>query len=103
MGQTVASGQLYNVTATQVDADDIVLSGGTMVVESGGTASGTTVSFGGTEIINAGGTELGAQLSGGTQFVSGYDSGATISGAGLIVVSAGGLVASTVVESNGVI
>jgi len=49
MGQTVASGQLYNVTATQVDTDDFVLSGGTMVVESGGTTSDTTVNFGGTE------------------------------------------------------
>ena len=36
MGQTVTSGQLYNVTATQVDTDDVVLSGGTMVVDSEG-------------------------------------------------------------------
>ena len=90
MGHTVSGGSLYNVTATQVDTDDVVLSGGTMVVDPAGLASATTVSAGGTEIIDAGGTDLGAQLSGGTQFVSGYGSGATISGAGLIVVSAGG-------------
>ena len=35
MGQTVSGGSLYNVTATQADTDDNVLSGGTMVVRLG--------------------------------------------------------------------
>ena len=37
----------YNVTAGQTDTNDQVISGGTMFVDSGGTAISTTVSGGG--------------------------------------------------------
>jgi autotransporter passenger strand-loop-strand repeat protein len=44
----------YNVTAGQVDSGDVVAGGGTIFVQSGGTAIGTTVSSGGfLEVQNA--------------------------------------------------
>ena len=49
-----------------------------MLVDSGGTASATTVSSGGSETVSTGGTDLGAQISGGTQVDFGLASGATI-------------------------
>jgi hypothetical protein len=52
---------------------DAVASGGGLIVSSGGTDSGITISAGGSatigsETISAGGTDDGAQVSGGTQF-----------------------------------
>ena len=109
----------YYVSSGVTDSDDIIVSGGSMVVLSGGTAIGatdhsgglltlesggvgsdTSVAAGGSEIISAGGTDLGAQIVGGTQDVFGYASGAAVF-RGSQVVSAGGTAANTTVSSGG--
>jgi autotransporter passenger strand-loop-strand repeat protein len=69
------------------------ISGGTQVVESGGTAGGTILS-GGTEIVSAHGVALVAQISGGTQLDYGSASGAIIT-AGAQIVESGGVASST--------
>jgi len=69
---------------TQFDygtATGVTVFTGSQVVESGGTASDTTVSNGGTEIVSSGGTDGGATISvGGEQDVQGHASGTTITG-----------------------
>src|SRR5690242_9093064 len=103
MGQTVNSGQLYNVTATQHDTNDIVLSGGTMVVDSGGVALATTVSSGGSMAVASGGTASGT-IDDGTLFISagGLDSGSTVNsgGANDIEYVAGTAIGATVVHGD---
>ena len=109
----------YYVSSGVIDSDDIIVSGGSMVVlsggtaigtadhsggfltlESGGVASGASVAAGGSEIVSAGGTDFAAQIVGGTQDVYGYAGGATVV-RGSQVVSAGGTAANTTVSSGG--
>ena len=85
---TVSSGNSpYHVTAGQIDTNDVVISGGSMFVDSGGTAFGTSVSSGGFLTVSAGGTESGSQiLFGGSDTVFGTDLGATVTGNSMGVV-----------------
>jgi autotransporter passenger strand-loop-strand repeat protein len=55
----------FNVSAGHSDAGDVVLSGGSMFVLSGGVANTTTVSSGGTLTIDRGGTEITPTVAGG--------------------------------------
>jgi autotransporter passenger strand-loop-strand repeat protein len=61
----------HNVSSGTPESGDVVVSGGSMFVLSGGTAFGTTVSSGGFLTINKGGSGSGSVLSGGTERVSG--------------------------------
>ena len=97
--------------------DFTILSGGLLVVSSGGYADPGTLS-GGTEVISAGGSDDGTQISGGTQFVYGtatnasiflgsqavefrrIASGTVISG-GLLIVEPGGSAIDATVYSGG--
>ena len=70
---------------------DTIYGGGFQIVESGGTAIGTTIS-GGTEYVSSGGTAISTRInSGGLEVVSagGIASGTTING-GMLEVASGG-------------
>jgi autotransporter passenger strand-loop-strand repeat protein len=114
----VSSGQTYRVSANQTDTGDVVLSGGKMIVESGGEAIATTVENGGSLKVHSGGTISGTInrgfderiMSGGVAIgtiVSGrgreYDYGVasgTILDNGDQVVANGGFSVSTIVGSG---
>ena len=133
---TIESGGTEIVSAYGID-DGAKISGGTQlvygsasgatvfaglqVIESGGTASGTTVSGGGTlevlsggladptmiysggsEIVSAGGTDNDAQISSGEQDVFGLASGATVF-AGSQVIESGGTAIGTTVSNGGML
>jgi autotransporter passenger strand-loop-strand repeat protein len=73
---------------------------GSQVVESGGTASGTTVGSGSKEIVLSGGTALGTALSSGSEIdIYGSVSGFVVSAGITLVVGAGGT--ATTVLSGG--
>jgi autotransporter passenger strand-loop-strand repeat protein len=78
--------------------ESAVLAGGTQIVSSGGTASGTVISTG-TEIISALGIDSAARLIGGTQLDYGLASGDIVS-AGSQVVEAGGTASNTTVSKG---
>ncbi len=78
---------------------EIVSSGGTLIVLSGGLADPTTIYAGGKEIISSGGSDAGAQISGGTQSVFGLASGATMF-TGSQVVQSGGKVSGTTLSGG---
>src|SRR6478609_672874 len=63
----------YKVSAGGTDSNDVVVSGGSMFVLSGGVANLTTVSSGGFLTINKGGSGSSSQLLGGTETVSGTE------------------------------
>jgi autotransporter passenger strand-loop-strand repeat protein len=102
MGVIVTSANSpYDVSAGQIDTDDVVDSGGYMFVLSGGIADLTTVNASGVEYVNTGGTDNGATLSGGAQNVSGLASNATVDSGGEQVVETSGTAASTTVNASG--
>ena len=78
--------------------DFTILSGGLLVISSGGYADPGTLS-GGTEVISAGGSDDGTQISGGTQFVYGTATNATIF-VGSQVVESGGIASGTVISGG---
>ena len=70
---TISSGSTATVSSGQTREELIVLSGGTLNVQSGGTAADVVLS-GGTLDVSAGGTASNASISGGgSEFVSGVD------------------------------
>ena len=76
----------------------------TLIVESGGSASGMTVSSAGADFVYAGGTTTATTLlSGGTEYVSsgGATSAVTVSSGGVEIVSNGGSVAGGQVAAGG--
>jgi autotransporter passenger strand-loop-strand repeat protein len=111
----------YHVSAGQTDTSDVVVSGGTMDVDSGGTArqttvsaggeefiasggvaSGTVVSSGGTEIVDPGGVATHTVISGGgIESVYGVASGTVVRG-GKEFVQSGGVASAAVVSSGGI-
>ncbi len=91
----------YRVSANQIDTGDVVVSGGSMFVLSGGVADGTTVSSGGFLAIERGGTDSGTVLEG-IEVIRGTDLGATVSG-GTAVVIAGGTDSGATIDSGGLL
>jgi autotransporter passenger strand-loop-strand repeat protein len=93
MGVTISSGNSpYDVSSGQVDTNDVVVSGGSMFVLSGGTAIGTTLLGHGQEVVSGGGEDDGALISGGFQDLeaAGTASGtADITASGATVVGGG--------------
>jgi autotransporter passenger strand-loop-strand repeat protein len=73
----------------------VVSTGGSQIVESGGSAHATTLS-GGSEVVSAGGVDSAAQISGGTQLDYGLAHGDTIFAGSQVVESAGTASATTV-------
>ncbi|HEV2334207.1 MAG TPA: hypothetical protein VGS13_01790 [Stellaceae bacterium] len=73
---TIDSGTIYDISAGQTDTGDTVLTGGTLTVESGGTASGAL----GRSVVSSGGGTL--EINGTTMPT------ATISGYGAIDLTA---------------
>src|SRR4051812_9314706 len=61
---TISSGTTVTVSSGTQENNDIVLAGGTLVVQSGGLATNTTLS-GGTETVSAGGVDANATVSSG--------------------------------------
>lgn len=84
--ETVSKGHVYSDTVT-TDVGDVVLSGGTMLIEAGAIATSTTVNADGVLIVEAGGTELGLTNSG------------TVNGSGGVI--SGPLLNSGLVEASG--
>ena len=81
--QTISSGTTVSVSAgSQVGSGDVVLSGGTLDVLSGGIAGGTI-------------------LSGGTENVGGTEQSATVSSGGYLNVLSGGIAYDVAVSSGG--
>ena len=93
----------YKVSSGLTDSGDVVISGGSMFVLSGGVASATIVSFGGVLTINKGGSGSGSFLSGGTETVSGTEAGDFIESGGSQRVLAGGKAISTTIDSGGLL
>jgi autotransporter passenger strand-loop-strand repeat protein len=62
----ISAGQSSSVSSGVTDTNDLVLSGGTEFVLSGGFTNATTIAFGGIEIVSAGGTAAATTVSGGT-------------------------------------
>ena len=115
----VDGGQTIVISSGQVDIGDIVLAGGLLLVESRGTASGTTISAGGTELVS-GGNDIGALIFGAqlvsrglvssgtveaggieTLFLAGVALKTTLSAGGMLVVSNGGAAVDAAVASGG--
>ena len=94
LDMSVANGTIVSSGATDTvftSASNVtVLSGGTLDVASGGTASGTRVISRGTDSIMPGGVNNGANLIGGIQLVYGTASNTTISAGGTEIVKSGG-------------
>jgi VCBS repeat-containing protein/autotransporter passenger strand-loop-strand repeat protein len=92
------------VTGQSVSATSVETFAVAQVVGSGQTSGGITVLDEGTLIVSSGGTATGTMLSGGAQeFVSGTDSGSTISGGATQTVFSGGTEVSGTVLSGGVV
>ena len=72
---TVQSGGAEILEFSGIASNTTVSAGGTLAVLFAGLADPTTIVRGGTEIVSAGGTDKGALVSG-TQFDSGFASGA---------------------------
>ncbi len=121
MSVIVSSGNSpYDVPFGQTDTGDVVISGGSMFVLSGGvadtttvdangkltvdssgTANGTTVSSGGVETVNSGGYASGTTISsGGFNFVYGSETHTTDSG-GILTVFGGGTANNLTISSGG--
>jgi autotransporter passenger strand-loop-strand repeat protein len=98
-GATVFAGSQV-VESGGTASNTTVSSGGTLVISSGGLADPTTIYAGGSETISSGGADDGAQISGGTQFDYGLASGATVL-TGLQVVDSGGTASGTTINSGG--
>jgi autotransporter passenger strand-loop-strand repeat protein len=89
----VNSGQTYTVSSGRTDTHDVVFSGGILFIESGGTASGTTLSGG---ILQAG---SGFMLDG--EAVSGGDAiDTTILSGGVEVIKFAGTATSTIINGG---
>ena len=118
MGVTVSSGQTSNVTT--VATSDIVLSGGRLIIDSGGTAnqtvlsggaffidsrgsaSGTIISSGGVETVSGHGVDFSAHVSsGGTQLDFGLASAVTVLKGGSQVIESGGSASGSIISSGG--
>lgn len=101
---TVSSGQTYFVSSGQMDTGDVVLSGGTLEVLSGGVISNTIDS--GHVLIDAGGIAFGTNVgSGGVEnfLASGGSAVETIvNSGGLFEVNIGGFALSTTVNNGGI-
>ena len=91
----------YKVSSGHTDSGDVVVSGGSMFVLSAGVASATTVSSGGFLTINKGGSGSASQLLGGTETISGTETGDFIGCGGSQRVLAPGKAISTTVDSSG--
>jgi autotransporter passenger strand-loop-strand repeat protein len=117
MGVIVSAGNSpHNVSSGHTESGDIVVSGGSMFVLSGGKADATIVSYGGALTIDLGGvgsgsvlaglservfgTETGATIKSGVQFVFGEATRTTISG-GQQGIAAGGVASITTIKNNG--
>jgi autotransporter passenger strand-loop-strand repeat protein len=109
------SGGSLQVFAGGTEANDVVLSGGLLLLGvtgfgPGGTASGTIISNGGTEIVSSGGTDHGATVNEGGQlilFAGGKLISTTVTGnsnfdlnGGFLVIS-GGMASGTVISEGG--
>jgi autotransporter passenger strand-loop-strand repeat protein len=94
---TVSNGEIYPVSSGQTDTGDIVFSGGTLDVLSGGTISNTV--DGGTVNVSSGGASSTTILGGGFETISagGFDTSALISVGGYQLIGAGGEATSTTV------
>ena len=95
----VNSGVLVEAASGGSAKNATVSAGGTLAVVAGGMATSAIVRNGGTEVVSAGGDDLAAKISGGTQFVYGEASNATIF-TGSQVVEAGGTASATVVSGG---
>jgi autotransporter passenger strand-loop-strand repeat protein len=91
----------YKVSSGQTDTGDVVSSGGTMFVLSGGTAFTTTVNSHGLLTVSAGGTDLGTTL-GGSETVGGLSYLATVESGGKVTVASGGTDEALKVSAGGV-
>lgn len=99
-GPFVLSGQTVFVSSGQTASGFSVLGGGTLVVLSGGTASSTADS--GTEIVSAGGRDVAATIGNlGLQDVFGVASATTVASGGSQIVEAGGVVSGATVSLGG--
>jgi len=92
----------YKVSAGSFDTGDVVFSGGTMLVLSGGVAEGTTVSSGGFLAISKGGTG-GSGMITGKESVLGIDLDTTILQGGTATISSGGTEVSATTSVGGVL
>ncbi len=90
----------YKVSSGVTDTGDLVLSGGSMYVLSGGVADATTVDSGGFLIVSKGGTDSGTTL-GGDQAILGLSSAGKIVGGGKAVVSSGGTDIDPTISAGG--
>ncbi len=97
-GADIVSGS-QNVSSGGTALAAVVDGAGMQNVLGGGTASGTTLS-GGSEIVSVHGTDLDAQISGGTQFVFGVASGATIFSGGSQTIESGGTTSGSIVSGG---
>jgi autotransporter passenger strand-loop-strand repeat protein len=98
----VSNGQIDLISSGRTNNNDVVLSGGTINVLSGGIADTTTVS--GTLNVSAGGIDGGIAISGGgteTASSGGADFGATVLSGGHLVVASGGTTISASVIGGG--
>ena len=99
IGAVISAGTQY---AYGVASSATVFGGGSQIIESGGTASNTTINAA-VETISAGGTDIGAIISGtagvdgGQQFVYGTARAVTVD-LGVQWVSSGGVASGTVVR-----
>jgi autotransporter passenger strand-loop-strand repeat protein len=85
----VSGATAYHVLAGHVDDGDIVLSGGTIFVDSGAVASSAVVSAGGSLVIAGGGSATSSTVRrGGTEIVAsgGVVTDETVSSGGVLVV-----------------
>ena len=90
----------YKISAGFSEIGDVVSSGGTMIVLSGGVAATTTVKSGGFLTVSSGGTDGGANVAG-KETVLGFGVATNILKGGSAVVSSGGLARSATVLSGG--
>jgi autotransporter passenger strand-loop-strand repeat protein len=97
----VFSEQLLEITSAQFESDILVLNGGLLVVDAGGTAVDTVDQ--GAEILNGGLNIRGRVESGGLLVVGagGRAASTTIAAAGELQVSAGGSASDVTVDSGG--
>ena len=91
----------YKVSSGHTDTGDIVVSGGSMFVLSGGTADSTTVSSGGFLTISHGGTDSGTTLAG-KETVLGLDIGAAVQSGGTLAIHSGGTADPATISSGGI-
>jgi autotransporter passenger strand-loop-strand repeat protein len=97
---TIVSGGTVSVLSDGVTKGGILSNGGEEDVY--GSASGTTVSSGGLLVVEAGGSASGA-IVGGTQDVHGSAINETVQSGGLVVVENGGSVSGLQVDSGGAV